>query len=327
MKNFQIASAVLVAVILAACGSKKPEQAAAGAADPAPKAAPSGNASAEDVAEEARGDVDCPADIKTPARAAGAPVDDVVGIRPGMTYEEAANVVLCTNDLIVVQPDNSRGFQVQSYGQTIRQGFNARFAEPRVEKSSKQIMQEMQDEAMARGSNAVRPDDMKPGQSKWYVGTMGLPGQEQVVNAAREEWFEEGRNPTIAGVEQAVITKYGTPTSNRDAGVSGKYLTWAYDTSARLITETSPLVTQCTGTADPDGGVNLSPDCGIVMSAVIFPMRDNPELSQYLQVSVVDQAGGYERISATEQALQQQENQRRAEQVQDAAKNADAPTL
>jgi hypothetical protein len=228
---------------------------------------------------------------------------------------------------MVVQADNSRGFQVQTYGQTIRQGFNGRFAEPRVEKTSKQIMQEMQDDAMARGSNAVRPDDMQPGKSKWYVGTMGVPGQERVVNAAREEWFEQGRNPTIASVEQAVITKYGTPTSNRDMGVSGKYLTWAYDPSARLITETSPLVTSCTGSADPDGGVNLSPDCGLVVSAVIFPMPDNPELSQYLQVSVVDQAGGYERISATEQALQQQENQRRAEQVQDAAKNADAPTL
>jgi hypothetical protein len=120
MKNFQITFVVLVAVMLAACGSKKPEATAVGSADQPPKAAPSGNASAEDVAEEVRGDVDCPADIKTPARAAGAPVDDVVGVRPGMTYEEAANIVLCTNDLMVVQPENSRGFQVQTYGQTIR---------------------------------------------------------------------------------------------------------------------------------------------------------------------------------------------------------------
>ena len=51
-----------------------------------------------------------------------------LGVRPGMTYDEAANVILCTNDLMVVQAD-SRGFQIKTFGQTLRQGFNARFAE------------------------------------------------------------------------------------------------------------------------------------------------------------------------------------------------------
>ncbi len=70
--------------------------------------------------------MDCPADIETPARAADAPVDDVVGVRPGMTYEEAANVVLCTDDLMVVTGPITTGFNIQTYGQTLRQGFTAR---------------------------------------------------------------------------------------------------------------------------------------------------------------------------------------------------------
>ena len=74
----------------------------AGAMEPA-----NTTATAEEVAEEARHDVDCPADINTPAPPTGAPVDDVVGVRPGLTWEEAANVVMCTNDLMVVQADTT----------------------------------------------------------------------------------------------------------------------------------------------------------------------------------------------------------------------------
>ncbi len=320
---------VLLTALIAACGGSKDSAtggAASGGFGNIPKSAPSGNATAEEVAEEARGDVDCPADIDTPARAASAPVDDVVGVRPGMTYEEAANVVMCTGDLMVVTADNSRGFNMQTYGQTIRQGFSARPAKPRVEKTSKQIMQEMQDDMIARGGNARR-QDMQPGESKWYVGTMGLPGQERVINAAREEWFAEGRNPTIASVEQALLKKYGTVTRSQKSG-GNVYLSWAYDPLSRPVTETSPLFSQCSnGQASPDAGVNLSPDCGILVTAQITPSTDNPELAKTLQVSVVNQAGGYEAITATEQALQQQDNARKAKQVEEAGKNADAPQL
>ena len=114
-----------------------------------------------------------------------------------MTYDEAANVVMCTNELMVVTEGGTGGFNIQTYGQTLRQGFTARIAEPRVQKTSKQIMEEMQDDMLARSGNAVRYD-LQPGQSKWLVTTMGMPGQEKVIAAAREEWFAAGKNPTMA---------------------------------------------------------------------------------------------------------------------------------
>lgn len=329
---WRLAAIVMVAGTLSACGGSKESgqpagsTAASGGSSAAKPAANSNvSATAEEVAAAARGKVKCPPKIATPGRADGAPVDDVVGVRPGMTFDEAAAVVMCTNDLMVVTPDNSRGFRIETYGQALRQGFNARLAEPKIEKTSKQIMEEMQDAAMARGSNR-RVRDLQPGQSKWYVGTIGLPGQERVLSAAREEWFAEGRNPTVASVEKALRDKYGTPTRFQEASAN-RYLTWAYDPFGRLITETSALFNQCSGQASPDAGVNLSPDCGVVVAAQIGALQANPELAEYLQASVVDQANGYEALSATEQALQQAENERRAKQVEDAAKNADAPQL
>ncbi len=320
-----LASAVVTAGCTRPSGEAAATSDAAAASSRSSNAGARGNATAAEVAEEARGKVRCPARVKSAARASNAPVDDVVGVRPGMTYEEAVNVVLCTHDLMVTQTDTSRRFNIETYGQTVRQGFSARFAAPRVQKTPKQIMQELQDESLARSGNAVR-EDMKPGQSKWYVSTMGMPGQERVIAAAREEWFEEGRNPPMTSVEQALLKKYGTPTRKQQSG-SSRLLTWAYDPFGRLVTETSPLFSQCHGNADPDAGTNFSPDCGVVIAAAVHAMPENPGLGRSLQVSVLDQAHGYEALTATEQALQQMQSDHQAKQVAEATKNADVPEL
>jgi len=318
--------AILTALLaaLAACG-KTPSNNAGSSNTSGRAAASTASASAEEVAEDARGNLRCPARIKTPPRADGAPVDDVVGVRPGMSYDEATNVVLCTHDLLVAQTDTSRRFNINTYGQTVRQGFSARFAEPRVPRTSKQILAEMQRDSIARSSNAVRRD-VKPGQSKWYVSTIGMPGEERVIAAAREEWFEQGSSPTMASVEQALLQKYGTPTHNIPAG-QGKQLRWAHDPLGRPIRETSPLYQKCYGTADPDGGTNFSPDCGVVVTAQLHALRENPGLTEFLQVGVIDQANGYEAITGTEQALQQLDEQRQAQELEAASKNAKKPKL
>lgn len=294
---------------------------------PAAKAKPAGQgaATAEEVAKEARADVSCPAKNKSSPRAADAPVDDVIGVRPGMSYDEALNQVLCSHDLLVLQLDITRGFNLKTQGQKLRHGFGARFAEPRVEWSAKRAKIESMDDIVARSGNAAR-DDMKPGQAKWYVGTMGLPGQERVINVAREERFELGASPTIASVEQALLKKYGPPTKLQN-NQGQRYITWSYDLAGRLVTQGAPLFNRCSGNASPNGGVNLSPDCGTVVTAIVMPLRENRELAVSLQVGVVDQAGGYRLVTGTEQALAQADQQRREQETAKAAKNAAPPKL
>lgn len=328
---------------LSACDSAPPppDKVRAASASPSQRkaGAPSANsqkvlATAEEIAKEARGQVRCPAKIKTASRTKDAPVDDVMGVRPGLTYEEASNLVMCTHDLLVVQADTSRRFNINTYGQTVRQGFSANFAEPRVHKDARDYMRELNASAMARGSNAVRNND-KPGQSRWYVSTMGLPGEERVVSLAREEWFEAGRNPTRDSVEQALVKKYGEPTHawraqlQADGRLShnGDTFKWVYDTFGRRVPETSPLYNRCYGLSSTSGGGSYSPDCGIVVEALVIPLRDNLALARSLTVGVIDQAGGYEALVATEQALQTRDAQRRAREVEEASRNAVAPAL
>jgi predicted small lipoprotein YifL len=320
MRAVTLVCSLILICMLSGCGAKNPDT-----ADPAARNAPSGDATAEQVAEEAREDLDCPADIDTPARAANAPVDDVVGVRPGLSFEEAANSVLCSGELLVVDTDTSARFNIKTYGATIRQGFTARDAEARVTKTSEQYMREMSDNFAARSGNAVR-QDMRPGQAKWYVSTMGLPGKERVIGVAREEWFVEGRNPTMESVAAALIKKYGEPT-RKQVMPQQVYITWVHDPSGRFASETSPLANRCNASPDPDGGTSFSPDCGVVVAARVQPARENPALAQFVQVGLADQAGGYQTIMDTEQALESAEMQRRAQQVTDAARNADQPQL
>lgn len=321
------AAGVALAVALAACGGA--DTPAPGPNKPAAGSTPrDAGAPAEVVAREARGGLSCPARIASPPRAQGGPVDDVLGVRPGLGYDEAMAAVLCTHELLVATPQTGRGFNLKAPdARSVRQGFSAVFAEPRIVKSSKQIMQEMQADAIARSGNAVR-EDLKPGQAKWFVSTMGLPGQERVLSVAREERFAADQNPTVETVVEALLKKYGTP-SRVQPITRGQLpvLRWAYDPTGQLATEGSALFHKCQGTSDPNGSVSLAPDCGIVVQALLVPQRSNPDLVDRLQVGVVDQGGGYGMIVATEQGLDQSDRERRAKEVDKAAKNTKAPSL
>lgn len=314
----------MAGLLLAACGGKPADEPAPEAApNPPPKAA-KGDATAEEVAREARGKLKCPPKIATPARAGGAPVDDILGVRPGLTYEEAASLVLCSHELLLVNEDKSRRISdFQTYGHAVRQGFVARFARERVQRTPQQIMRDMSDAAIARGSNRV-VRDVLPGESRWSVGTIGVPGEERVVSLAREEWFAEGNNPTIASLGQALIQKYGTPTDMFPDfnGKGSLSLSWKYDRQGQ---PRSGL--PCNGTVAPDGGVNYSQQCSLTVNAWILPLRGNPDIASHFDVGVTDENGGYERIVATEQALQALDAQRRAQEVRQAARNAATPEL
>jgi hypothetical protein len=321
----------IAAALIVGCGSDKNSGSAKQAASkPAQSAnrndkAAKGDMTAEEVAEEIRGKVKCPAKTKLPKRAANMPVDDVVGVRVGMSYEEAANAVMCTHELLVVSDAGNRGFRIETFGTKLRQGFVASYAKPRVtqHKTSRDYMREWQEQSIARASNRATPRE--PG-ARWFVATMGLPEQEQVISVYRNELYEPERAPALDSVRAALLEKYGTPTMQRDHG-TGPSIRWAYDTRGRLITETSPLFHTCKGAPHIDAGTQTSPDCGIVTEALIRRAQDNPGIAAELMVGVTDLAKGYELVTATEQALLQAEQQRRQQRLESAKKDAVAPTL
>lgn len=294
--------------LLAACGSGSSSNPAAVAQ--ARAAVSNDAATAAQVALAKRGDVPCPAAVHTPPRVAGTPVADVQGVRPGLTYEEAANLIECTNALLIIEPQGG-GFQFQQYGYKVRQGFATRFAHKVELKSHRQIMHDL----MHGDPN----DQLHAGEVKWNVSTMGLPSQERVIALWRDEWFAAGKNPTTDSVRQALIRKYGKPTRTMDAADRPE-LCWSYDQRG------APIPNACNG-AQMDGSFSVNGHSGIAVQAWINPLDANHALARDVVVNVVDDGGGYAAIMATQKGLKAMDAERRAAQVKQAAKNADAATF
>ena len=179
-----------------------------------------------------RGGVKCPARAAAP-RPDGAPVDDVVGVRPGMSWNEAATFVLCDHPMMVVAENTGRNYSINTYGMKLRQGFDGTFAKPCKVMTSRDYLREMSEEAVRRSGNAVEIP-LAPGQSRFYVSTMGLPGQEQVISVAREEYYADAKQPTIESLTQALLAKYGPPSESSDGG-SIVTMWWEYDPSGGKI--------------------------------------------------------------------------------------------
>lgn len=308
-------------VALLACGSSDAGDAAVVPGTTAATARP-GNATAEEVAREQRGGLSCPG---TPgSRAAGEPVDDIIGVRPGMRLAAAAQVVLCSHPLLVAQLDSSNRFSLQTHGVRLVQGFSATIAKPRIQRTSKEIMAELQQSAMDRGMNRVRRD-VAPGEVAWTLGVMGMPGEEVVTDVAREEWYAAGKEPAVSDVEAALIAKYGTPTAvQRNA--EQQFLRWAYTPDGRRVQD-EPERISCSTNPHRSASVSYSESCGVVIEVVVQGMPDNPALAQHTQLRTVHQAAAVASITATQEKLQQQELARRNAQLNDAKKRGVSPTF
>lgn len=268
---------------------------------------------ADQAAKKARKGLKCPPKINTPARGEGGPVDDVVGVRPGLSYDEAVAATLCDNPLLVVEENTRRGFQIPSYGVKLRQGFDAAFAEPVVELSRREFERQAISRMMNRDSTTV----LEPGKVRFYVATMGLPGEEKVIRVSREQRFREGEMPTVEAVIGALQQKYGEATKRQNFDYRLD-ITWAYDARQRKITETSPLLNACNGVANPQDGFNLDQKCGVVVKAEIIPSRTNMGLVDTLMVGSVDQKFGYDLIETVEAALLKQDEERKRKELEKA---------
>lgn len=311
------------ALSMAACGSKSANNATTSTAQSSP-AAPPGAASAEQVAKEMRGNVKCPANVAA-AQPAGAPVDDVTGVRPGMPWDEAANLVMCDNPLMVVTENTFRKYNINTFGQHIRQGFDGKFAEPRVVRNPQQTVANMMNQAMERENNAYATP-LPIGQSRYFVSTTGLPGQEQVLTVAREESFAEGKQPTVDSLKQALIAKYGEPSQENDSGAN-TILYWEYDPSGAKITKGSPRLGTCRIDVGSDAATSLSTGCGVTVGAGIQGVSSNPGLAHSLAVTSQNGAQAMAALKSTEDALKLAADARKAKELNDASKNAGTPKL
>ena len=138
----------------------------------------------------------CPPDVSIPARALGQPVDDVLGVRPGMNARDVNETVKCVSEDYVIEPIEYRGAVTGAVTGTGR-----------------------------KTRPALR---VKRGQDMLTFALFGPQGQERVVGGWREASFDAGAGPTLGEVEGLFTTQYGAPHESRDTPNGERVLSWTY---------------------------------------------------------------------------------------------------
>lgn len=298
-----------LALALSACGGRDDAAPAAGA-DPAP-----GAEMGETIDDLAEAGLDCPPDVRD-----GLAGPDILGVRVGMSTEEALGTVRCElGEDAVVKTENRWLDNLDTYGAALGvQFFSVRQGDHRA-------------------CDFAREWQECDGGQKWghvdetvEVATPGAPGQEAAMVVWRTQSFRDGAKPAAKAVLDALVAKYGQPqrsesTDDPWAGSSGRHtLTWVLDPAGRPISEANPLFNRCVnGVMAGSGGVSWAEGCGVNISARVLLDGQNPGLAMELSTALVDQGRLLEHVEAMKAALAEAGNARREAEVQAAGEAGD----
>ena len=312
--------AVFAALALAGCGDGDPETDGSGATAATASASGADVAVAEDGAAALR----CPPKVRDDL--AG---PDVLGIKLGMSHDEALATVRCALGEGAVVKTEGRWFDgLETHGV------------------------ELGPQAFTVQKGDDKPCDFQRnwqgcgfGSREWAhvdevvtVATPGAPGSETAMVVWRSQNFREGAMPALQSVVDALVAKYGEPqaveeSDKRWSNTAGyRELRWVRDRRGAPLADPNPLFRQCWTGAAParrtkggDGGtqVSWSDGCGLTIRAKAFLSGQNPGLVVDLNVAMVQQGDLYAHAEATQAELQRQGQARRDAEVEQAGEAGD----
>lgn len=228
-----------------------------------------------------------------PGVAAAQSTDDIVGLRPGMSFDEVVSLVEERNDVTLVE--TAEQWMRQSHGIATRQ----------LLRGSNGVACVVGEQAMRVGAHVVcdtmggRFEARKETTNEIMVAFIGMPGEERATIVWRRLVFPQGQAPTVASLVEALTEKYGAP--RVQATDSGYYsmshrpgttaLNWLYDPSGASIQGNDSLLSRCVNGPKPWFAAKHSWNggCGLTIRAEIVPQPGSALLAQELNVSVLHQ--------------------------------------
>lgn len=270
--------------------------------------------------------VSCPAP-PGPARPRGAAVDDILGVRPGLSYDEALALVACSDPQLNVKEDNGRASRAPTYGLPIRTGFQARLV--RADRQSA-VAAFVPPVGLDTGVGA----DLLPGEVRWLVAAFGVPGKEKALHVVRRERYGADKSPAMDVVEAALKAKYGVPSSVKrpDTVVAGqqyvaKYV-WAFSPEGAPLAAAQLFSSSCAGMPmGPDAAYQYVQGCGVVVAANVRSVGSNAGLAESLDISTVNLHAANRFMSETQDALSSMDTLRANKEVEEARRLVPAPKL
>lgn len=153
----------------------------------------------QEIAQAAKPVRKCPPDVSVPSRAIGFPVDDVVGVRPGMNARDIEETVKCVSEDYAIET------------QALTRGLAGSGA-----KSRPLVV-------------ATR------GQETLSFALFGPAGAEQVASSWRTVYFDAGQGPPMSNIEGLLTGHYGAPHEARTTPEGVRIFTWTYAPDGRAL--------------------------------------------------------------------------------------------
>jgi hypothetical protein len=257
---FRKLAALAPLLLVVGCGDRGEETAKA---DAAPKAVAAAGQTAAGAAPAA---VNC-SKVKPQSAPAGSPVDDVLGVRLGMSLQDARQVLGCANPVYVFS---------ETEGQWNR--------------GDKPVMRRV----MLVGDGGL--DDVA-------VDFAGPKGAERAVRFMRVVEYAEGKEQPQALIRDTIEKKYGafdalnSYNSNVQAGAA------VYSLDGQRLGSTNSDYSQCVNNAGDgiSGNVTLS-NCGLVVKYKLESPASDRELARRFSVVVFDAMKALRLMDEIEQA-------------------------
>lgn len=242
---------------------------------------------------------ECPPQLSAAATRQSGPVDDIVGLRPGMSYDDVLAVLECRDELTTFQTAETWSIQ-QNYGFPTRQLLRATngIACTDAERSTRAGQS-----AVACDTGGDRFDALKNITEEFIVLFTGMPGEEIARAVWRRSVFPEDGYPANASLVEALTEKYGAPllqesemTHYNAAPRPGSALTisWVYDLQGRMFPRDKAVTFRldCTNGMKPWFGAQHSwnSGCGLTIRAELMAVQGSRLMASAMDVVVVDQA-------------------------------------
>jgi hypothetical protein len=262
----------------------------------------------------------CEPKLSGPGRPAGAPVDDIVGIRPGQSMKDASAILGCRGNMAELLVRTS------DHGQTklkIREDLIATSGEP-CEQSYRQMRSDFGSRTDYSECQALLVEGSQSHRNRFdrfQVTLVGLPGQERVASVWRMQEFPEGKRPVRADLIQTLTAKYGEPSQVDDRGHQIK-LSWVFDLRGRRMSTNNPAYLSCFGlNPDADSSQRWTAACGHTIAATVTSDAANSELARQLAMVSMNQADYVEAADAMKAALAERAARLQADEVERAREN------
>lgn len=296
MKLTRSIPAALVAVAVSACGggsdgrdeASAVTSGAAGSAQPRAAGAPSASGTTASAAATER---KCPARPTTGAPA-GRPVDDVVGIRPGMGWDDVNWIFACRDDVPTVETGDTWNIK-QAHGIPVRQLIRASDGQPC---SGQEIVRDMSSTTRSCDDGGYKFQALKNIANEIVVVFTGLPEQETARAIWRRTSFPEDVQPAIETLRSSLTDKYGAPQIDEQDRQGRITLTWVHDLLGRPMSTAASAFNTCSRGlgATFASSHSWSAGCGLTIRALISPVWGNDLLAREMSLGLMHQKDFYD---------------------------------